>query len=197
MITYSLRQILPPVAEPLTLPEARAHCRIDDDAEDILLAGYVASARDFAEAYTNRQLCTARYRLRLDSLPSGPGVAVIALPLPPLASVEAIRYWPGDGGPEVTIDPARYRVDTDNEPGRVFLLDGWPSVDRARPGPFAVEFTAGYGGPEAIPPTIKDALRLHVGNAYAHRETLVVGTVSSELNKSVERTLTPYCMAVL
>ena len=45
-----------PAAEPITLDQARAHCRIDTSSEDELLAGYLRSARVMAERYLSRAL---------------------------------------------------------------------------------------------------------------------------------------------
>lgn len=193
-MAYSIVRIVAPVREPVSVEEAKRHLRVDDAAEDLTIAAQIVAAREYAEAYTGRQLVTARFRARFDEVPTGGRPGVVALPFPPLVSVEAVRYVPADGSPEATVPPGRLRVDTESEPGRVFLVDGFPAVDTSLPGSFAVEFTAGYGEPDAVPQAIRAAILLHVGHLFLNREAVVTGTIATALPMAIESLLGPYRM---
>ena len=52
----SLTLITPAAAEPITLAEARAQCRIDGTDEDALLTIAIAAARSRAEHETGRRV---------------------------------------------------------------------------------------------------------------------------------------------
>ena len=45
-----------PVIEPVTLQEAKQHCRVDCDADDELICGYITAAREWAESFLNKPL---------------------------------------------------------------------------------------------------------------------------------------------
>ncbi|MBQ9388560.1 MAG: phage gp6-like head-tail connector protein [Synergistaceae bacterium] len=45
-----------PITEPVTLQEAKRHCRIDHDTEDELITTYITAAREWAEGFLNVQL---------------------------------------------------------------------------------------------------------------------------------------------
>src|ERR1700722_1084879 len=48
----------PPAGEPTTVEAVKQHCRIDSNADDDLLAGYLTAARVVAEDYLSRALLT-------------------------------------------------------------------------------------------------------------------------------------------
>ena len=56
----------------------------------------------------------------------------------------------------------------------------------------AVEFRCGYGNPDAVPDSVKRAVLLIVGTLYANRETVVTGTIATELPQSAEWLLGPF-----
>lgn len=193
----ALTLITPPASEPVSLADAKILLKVEAGDEDTLIARAIASAREYAEGYTNRQLVTAAYRLDLDDPPAvRRRWAEIALPKPPLASVTVVRYRAPGASDYTTIDPSDYAVDTASLPGRVVLLGGWPALDTSRPAALVVEFTAGTPV-ELVPAGIVDAILLHVGDAYANRESIIVGTVSSQIARTVERILSPYVIGVL
>lgn len=48
-----------PEGEPTTVELVKQHCRIDSNADDELLAGYLTTARIMAEDYLSRSLLTS------------------------------------------------------------------------------------------------------------------------------------------
>lgn len=186
---WSLLEVAGPEKEPVTLDEVKAHLHLDGDAEDGWLKGAIAAARQYAEGFQGRTYTTRMLRLSLERWPR---CGAIYLPRPPLQSVESVTYTLEDGI-EQTLDPSLYIVDTTSEPGAIHLHPGasWPS-EPLRPGlPVTIEYTAGYGEPEAVPAQVRHSLLLLIGHWFANREAVVVGTVTRELEFTTEALLYP------
>lgn len=148
--------------QPVTLEQARAHCRVDFADEDSLIGVFVSAATQAAEERMQRALAPTRYRLTVDRFPDA-----IEL-LPPVISVESVKYIDPDGDQQ-TLDPQDYYLDAVSEPG--YLV---PAADRAWPctqdraNAVEVEFTAGYPG-SAVPEPIAAWILLAVGDLYQNR----------------------------
>ena len=103
-----------PTAEPVSIEQVKRHCRIDSNADDELLTGYLTAARVMAEGYLSRALLTQtllwtmrpsselpRDRLRLHGtleLPRAPVQSIL--------SVTTLDEW----GNATTISPASLPV---------------------------------------------------------------------------------------
>jgi hypothetical protein len=168
----------PPSGEPVTLAEAKLWCRVDLPDDDALIAGLIASARQYVESAYNRTLVSAGWLSAIDRFPrysssavwqynsdaiwqqrlpvtqlSGqwyPDRASIRVTRPPLQAVSSITYVDGTGVMQ-TVDPSIYNVDTTTEPGRVAPAYGqiWPIV-RQQLASVQVAFVAGYGPSTSI-----------------------------------------------
>ena len=127
---------------PVTLTDAKQHCRIDIEDDDALINGQLAAAVVRGEQATNRQFAPATWVLKLDAFP---GTDTFELPKPPLLSVSSIQYVDTDGATQ-TFSSSDYSVDRTSEPGRVVLGFGnsWPSA-RAQPDAITITYLAGYG----------------------------------------------------
>ena len=182
-------QVVTPGELPVTLVEAKAHLRLDSADEDDLVMRLIRSATERAESFTGRTLCTAQLRLTLDGFPCG---REIELPAPPLRSITSVKYFDVTGELQ-TLPPAAYHQDETTAPGLLVRAWGarWPATQR-RPGAVRIDYEAGYGAPDDVPAGIKEGILLAVGDGYAFRETLVVGTVATELKQTVEDQLRPY-----
>ncbi len=175
-------------AEPVvTLDETRLHLRVDGYDESDLIEALVEAATAQAEAFCRRRFLTQQWRVTLDAFPSG----AIALPWPPLVSIESVAYVDKDGVVQ-TVPPGDYVVRTAETPGEVGLAHGnsWPSA-RAEPGAVRVEFTCGYGAPAAVPHAIRRAVLLVVGTLFANRET-VAPVAMQPIPHAAEWLLGPY-----
>lgn len=187
-MTY-LTQCVPPEHEPLSLAEVKAHLRIDHDAEDGLIGGYIRTARMIVERWLGRALIKQSWQLILDRWPDGP----IRLPIPPLLSVDDIRLLSWDGSPQ-SLDPTLYRIESRAEPG--FILP----VGRSRlpqPGQttsgIEIDFSAGYGVSwNQVPEPVRQALSMMVGTYYEQREASAMPPTGA-----VARLLMPYRMVRL
>lgn len=158
-----------PAAEPISLAEARAYCRVDDETEDGLLSTLIAAARIHVEAVTGRALITQSWRLVLDAWPAA---GCVALPVAPAASLTAVTaYDPDDVAHD--IDTGQFRLDGMAVPARLQkpgAVDGLP-VLRWRGG-LEIDYAAGYGAAgEDVPEDLRQAVRLLVGYWFDNRDT--------------------------
>lgn len=138
---WALRRLTPPRDEPFDLAEAKDHLRVDGTAEDARIGSLITAAREHVEGIVGRSLVTQSWRLSLDRWPTD---GIIRLPKPPIQQVDAIRYVDPDGVIQ-TWSADEYRVDTEDEPGRVTLEwdASWPSL-RHVTGAVQVDYTAGF-----------------------------------------------------
>ena len=166
----SLTRTTAPAVEPVTLVEAKAHCRVDTTADDTLIEGYITTAREWVEDYIDRALVTQQLVMRLDAFPSE-----IELPRPPMvasgtATAVTITYVTGDTGGTATLSSSTYRVDRNATPGVVRNLYGgsWPShlLDQNS---VTVSWWAGYGDAASVPQRVKSAILMCVHELYEKR----------------------------
>lgn len=164
---FGLTLVAAPTAEPITRDLLKPYLRIDadDTSQDAVIDDCIASAREYAERYTSRQLMTATYKLVFDCFPE-----YVSFPLPPLQSVTTVKYI-DTAGIQQTIDESLYTVDTISEPGLLWPVYGsvWP-VTRDDGNVVEIVYKAGYANAEAIPPMVKQAIRLFAALNYRDRE---------------------------
>lgn len=177
-----------PTFEPVTLSEAKLHCRVSVNADDQLITALIQAAREQVETMTRRALCEQTWDLFLDDWPSG---NVLVMPLPPLASVTSITCFDALDT-AYTISADRYYVDTVSEPGRiVFKGDySWPPVALRSINSVRVRYVAGWSTRTLIPQQIKQAVLLLIGHWYENRELVITsGAVPKEISMTVEALL--------
>jgi uncharacterized phiE125 gp8 family phage protein len=160
----------PPLAEPVTLAELKAHLRIDAADEDELLESLIRVARVHLEAVTGVALMSQGFRLVLDDWPRG---EVIQLMRTPVQSIDAILVYDTEGSAQnlnlsgmlldATAQPARLLVRQRSSPGRP--ING-----------IEIEFTAGFGSATEVPPELKRAILIHAAHLHEFR-----GAVSPEM----------------
>lgn len=174
-----------PTTEPLSLDEAKAHCRIIGDDENDYLTSLISAARSHVETVTSRAVWTQTLRLTLDEFPA---CGVIELQRPPIQSLTSVTYVDYAGATQ-TLATTFYTSDILSEPARIVLNDGqsWPTT-YVQPHPITVQFVAGWTAVTA-PPVLKHVLRLLVGHWYAMREPVVVGTIVAKVPRTVEALL--------
>ena len=186
---YSLRVTTPATAEPLSLAEAREHLRVDHFDDDGVITGCILAARQHIENVTGLALVTSTWTMTLDDFPP---VELITLPREPVQSVSAVRYY-NEAGVLTTWSTTAWETDLYSMPPRLRPRDGYDWPDTADVlGAVQVEFVAGYGGPQAVPQPIMQAMRLLVGHFYENREASVVGTSAAPLPFAVDALLAPY-----
>lgn len=178
-----------PSVEPVTLTEAKLHCKVDSTDDDTLLTALIVAARQQAEHQTGRALVTQIWELSLDEFP----VDSLEIPKPPLQTVASISYLDANGTRQ-TLANTEYQVIVDELLGRIVSAYGksWPSC-REVPGSVVVTFTAGYGLAAAVPESIKSWIKLAVNTLYNQRDVVIVGASSSELPREFFAALLDPC----
>jgi uncharacterized phiE125 gp8 family phage protein len=201
----ALRVLTGPASEPVTVSDAKAHCRIDTDYDDTLLATYVSGARIEAEQYLNRALFTQQLQYNITTTPpptatplvpqsllvfplNWPPLARAPLELPraPLVSVEGVQW--GAIGDMQPADPTDYDVNLLVEPGYVAVKP--QLLPRIPQTAMSINFTAGWSDadPLAIPATVRLAILIGTAHYYENR-----GDVAGEgMPPAFYRLLDPY-----
>jgi uncharacterized phiE125 gp8 family phage protein len=166
-IPLRLTLVTPPPTEPVTVEEAKAHARIDEDDDQPLVAGLIATAREMAEDYTRRAFITQTWKMFLDAWPV---CGFVELPKAPLQSVTHIKTY-DDADVPTTFDSVYYFVDTATRPGRITLrtTGSWPAPARVANG-IEIQFIAGYGNaPSNVPSKVKHGILGLIAWLYEHR----------------------------
>ena len=167
----SLKVQTQPVVEPVSVADAKAHCRIDTNTDDTYVAALVSAAREYVEAYMDESLIDQQLVMRLDAFP-----AVIELPRPPMSQTTSrtavsITYVTGEAGTTATLATSQYRIDRDSKPGalRTLYAGSWPShlLDY---GSVTVTWWAGRGEDGGkVSRRVKAAILMLVGQWYERR----------------------------
>lgn len=193
MADYLREPLVAPAERPVTPAEAKAHMRFSSTAEDALIASLIDTAVALLEGpygMLGRALVTQRWRVHLKGF-----APRLDLPLPPLQSVESVKYRDASGT-LVTLDPSIYEVDKHLRVGSIRLAYGktWPATE-LHAWPVQVEMTCGYGGAAAVPATLKQAILMLVTHWFVNRGA--VGTVPDGMAFSVEALTRPHTQPVM
>jgi uncharacterized phiE125 gp8 family phage protein len=113
----TLRVIVPPAQEPITLTQAKMNLRVDVDDEDDLITGHIIAARQYCEQYQNRAYAQQTLELTLDDFPLANKFCIV-LQRPPIQQVLYVNYYGTDNSLNVW-DPSLYFADIDSDPGRI------------------------------------------------------------------------------
>ena len=166
----SLKTLTQPAVEPVTLAEAKAHCRVDTSTDDAYLSALIRSAREWCEAYGVETFVHTQYRMTLDSFP-----VEIELPRPPMATAGTVTAvvvtYTLENQSTAVLSTSEYRVDRDATPGvlRTNYNGSWPShlLDYNS---VTVTWWGGRDGTAAsVPQRFKSAVLWLVGMWYERR----------------------------
>lgn len=188
---HGLKIVTPPAREPVSLSEAKAHCRIFGTDDDGLISGYIIAARTKIERSYNLALMTQTWDMTLPGWPDTCGHFLLGLS--PVQSVTSVKYY-DTSNVQQTLPAATYDFDGAQEPARLTLSFNytWP-ITFNRLAPVAIRFVAGYGDqPGAVPEPIRLAILLMVGHFYENREAVLVGQTAADLPLGVDALLSPY-----
>lgn len=160
-------ELITPSSElPVSLAEAKAWARVTTASEDALFNILIATATSQAEDYTHRRFVRQTWKQYADSWPSGREIYV---GYPPLISVSNIKYKDADGALE-TLSTDDYETDRNHFPGRIYRLSSyWPTLKSCSINGVQIEFVCGYGGADAVPDAVKEAVLAQVAYLYENR----------------------------
>lgn len=177
----SLSLVTAPALEPITMADAKLHCKVDTTLEEPLFGPWITAARQYAETFTHRALLTQTWDLKLDRFPCG----AIELPCPPVQSVTSVTYLDTAGASQ-TWSSSLYETDLpagpQAMPGRLQPVYGevYP-LTREVFNAVTVRVVCGYGAaPSSVPALLREALLMLVARMYEKREARIVeGEVST------------------
>lgn len=182
-----IKRVIEPTAEPLTLAEAKAQCRIDTSFEDDLITAFIASARRSAEHETGRSLLPQTWELTVPfaDLSQKPD---IILQKPPLIAVVSVKYIDANSTLQ-TLDPSLYAVDDYQDKPQLYALGDWP-ISSCVFNSVVVRYTAGYADESKVPAEIKTWMSVQVSSMYHHREEIEIDNrIVGVANPYVDRLL--------
>ena len=191
----SLTRQTPPAVEPVTLAEAKAHCRVDTSDDDTYIGTLITAAREWCEQYLDRTLVNTQWVMRFDKFPDS-GIHPVELPRPPMvtsgtATAVSITFTT-EAGPTSTYSTAEYRVDRHATPGAVLPLYGstW-TPHRQDDNAISVTWWAGYGATGAsVPAAIRHAMLMLISHWYETRgATVSTGAVPQDVPFGVKSLL--------
>jgi uncharacterized phiE125 gp8 family phage protein len=189
---YAIKTITAATDEPIDSTEVKKHIAIDSTETifDTQINDFIKAARMYIEAETGRQICTATYDLIVDRFPAGR--VAINIPKGQLQSITHIKYIDTDGV-QTTLAGSKYKVSDSREPAIIqpAFNEVWPT-SRREIDAVEIRFVCGYGDSTATPEGIKQAALLLVGNYFANREPVVIGTITASLPLSVNSILAHY-----
>lgn len=163
----SLTRATPPVVEPVSVSDAKAHLRVDSDEDNFYIASLISAAREWVETYIDRTLVKTQWTLKMDRFPIGD----IELPRPPMMPLSVSLTFTSESGAVSVLASNLYRVDSASTPGVVRPLReaDWPAyMDDANA--ITITYWAGYGDDgKSVPAAIRHAILMLVGQWYERR----------------------------
>lgn len=176
--------VITPPLRIVSLAAAKAHLRVDDDAEDTLIAAFSDAAQahiDGPDGWLGRSLGKQTLELRRCGFPT-----YVELPFGPVLSVASVKYVDQDGV-EQTLDPSAYAVHGNIVARAHGAL--WPRV-RTELESVRVRYDAGYPDTEGaepkstVPAPIVSAVKLMIGDLFENRASVAPGE-RPKINMSV------------
>lgn len=159
-----------PAVEPLSTAETKVYLRIDHSDEDTLVGSLIKVAREVCEKFTNRQLITATYTLKLPAFPAS--TDRIYFSRSPLQSITSITYY-DENAVSQTLSSALYQVNTADIFGSVVPIYGeaWPTTEAGKENAVTITFKAGFGDAATnVPESLRTGMLMYVAHLYESRE---------------------------
>ena len=175
--------------QPITLPDAKDHLYVTTNDRDVEIQSMLSAATDFCEKNIggHRKFVQATYD---GVMPAWPLDQRVTLPMPPLASVTSVNYVDGDGDTQTLSSTAYDTVTPTDSPGYITPVYGttWPTA-RLQHDAVTIRFVAGYASADAVPDTVKAAIKLTVQHLFENRSNVVTGTIVQEMKQGVSALL--------
>lgn len=177
----------PPVAEPVALADLKAFLKVVGSEEDGLIGSIAAAARAHLEALTARAFVTQGWRILRDAWPAH---GRLTLPIGPVASLDAVTVTAAGGA--AAVPPALFALDGSALPPRLAFAPGAVPQPAVRAAGIAIDITAGYGGPQDVPPPLAQAVRLLTAHWFENRALVAVGHEVAVVPRTVEALVAPF-----
>lgn len=185
----SLVMTSPPAVEPVTVADAKAHMRIDTDAEDVLIGSLILTSRLHIETALSLALTTQSWKLTLDRWPK---CREIDLPIAPLRSVAGVRVKDASGNP-TTVSEQSYLVDLASRPPRLVWNNSAPPLPGLAAKGIEIDLTAGFGDDaSSVPAPLKHAILMLTAHWYEHRDPQEIGQDGARIPDAVSDLINPF-----
>lgn len=173
----------------VTVSDARMHLRVDHSDDNAYITSLVAAATawlDGPSGWLGRALGRQTLELATERWDDC-GDDGLPLPYPPIFDLQSVIYVDPSGNSVTAADGAFQIVQ-----GRLLPAWGtsWPAL-ACRPDAVRVTYRAGYDT-DAVPPPIRVAILMLVGQWYQNREPVVLGATVEALPFAVEALLSPF-----
>jgi len=166
-----------PTIEPITLAEAKEHLQYTAADQDNYITGLITFAREAAEGLTKRCMISQTREATRDYFPD-----TIIL-RPNVTSIISVTYY-DTAGVQKTLDPQDYMLDNAAGTSAHWCLPmpgkSFPSTQDGRANSVVVRYQSGYINAANVPRVVKQWMMLQIGNMFANRESLVIGTIVGE-----------------
>lgn len=163
----ALKLITAATTYPITLAEAKLHCRVDSTDDDALIEALITAATEMCEQQTGRAIMAQTWELTLDAFPDA-----FELTRVPVQSVTSLKYYDADGVQQ-TLSNTLYSLDTADEYGWGYVVPvyagAWPT-SRDQINAVALRYVAGYADAASVPEGLKQWIKLMLSTMYDNRE---------------------------
>ena len=172
----ALKPITAATELPITLAEAKAQANVIGTDDDDKITAFIWAATAIAEQLTERAVTTQTGELTLDAFPDA-----LKLTRTPVQSISSITYADAAGASTV-LDSSAYALDNADAFGPAYVVPAyatsWPAT-RDQINAVAVRFVAGYASAAAVPPGIKNWIKLMVAAMVDNPSGLADGKFKS------------------
>lgn len=175
----------PPAVPALTLANAKLHLRVDHTEEDGFITALINSATEYLERVYDKAFIDQSITMTVDGFPASNGVLKLRRG-PIKTGTLAISYLDTLGAPTAFTD---FQVDLISEPPRLApaVNFDWPDTQIGALAAVTITYDAGLGAADTdIPERYQQAIKLLIGHWYTNRESVVVGTISSKVEQTLE-----------
>lgn len=179
--------VITPPEPVVSRAEAKLHLKVEHDDDDTLIDGMIAAATghvDGPEGWLGRALGVQTLEAYLPAF----GVVAIGLPYPPAIEIVEIAYV-DERGEQTIVEPTVYDLRGNMLRARWQALwprSAWQGADGET---VRIRYRAGY---QAIPPAVRTAILLMVGDLYRNRDTVAaLGAVAIPMSMTVKSLLGP------
>lgn len=156
--------VTPPLDEPVSVAEAKAHLRMTHDAQDALVEGLIRDARARVEGMTQRPLLTQTLRMDYPYFAD-----TLYLGRAPIQDVVSVSYL-DKAGDRQTLDATEYRLSLGATDPLLTPTAPWPE-HLQRHESIQVTVTAGYGDDaDDVPGDLRRAMLLLIGHWHENAE---------------------------
>lgn len=175
----------------ITLPEAKAHCRVDHTDDDALITILINAAESHLDGYSGilgRALINQTWVQSHEKFCSR-----MNLPVGIASSVTTVKYYDTLNAQQ-TLASSVYQLLADDLGSYISLkpLQVWPQT-YAREDAVEITWVAGYGAAASnVPAAIKAAALLMIGHWYEVRESVSMGDAANEIPMSAASLLAPF-----